>query len=170
MRAHAVLLAARGGRLTSPGLYALRSWMVSRHITAEVHGSAAWESLAEPLHKRKQDDPDSKLIIVGYSLGGMRACDLCNLLAQPHRAVSIDLLVTLVPPRRRLSWTVKKALNHTVKGGAWWSDYLYDAHGRDDPRIVNINHASELSITHYSIQALPSVHASIHRAVEEVIV
>jgi hypothetical protein len=143
--------------------------MNSRGICCSVYGGMSWDNLVGPIHQLKFANPDARIIIGGYSLGAMRACDLCNILARPEHQTVVDLLITLVPPPRTISWNVRRALNHTVKGGAWWSDYLSAANPNEQDRITNVNHFSVLSITHYTIQALPSVHSSIHKAIEEVV-
>ena len=109
-------------KVVSPGLTTLQAWMASHGVYTSMHGATEWNGLVDTLHRLKAGDPSRRIIIVGYSLGAAAACDLCNMLATSKRNVEIDLLVTLVPPRRYLSWNVKRALNFTVKGGSWWSD------------------------------------------------
>jgi hypothetical protein len=110
------------------------------------------------------------LAVIGYSLGGMRAVQLCNALADREHDTKVHLLATIVPPRGYIQWNVQKCINHTVSGGHFWnwaSDNIYAAEPSRQHRIQNIDYWGWLGVSHYAIQGYPAVHSSIYNAVVE---
>lgn len=169
MKAHAVVLAARYGRGTSPAMAGIWGALEAHpDITADFHGSMAWDELVQPLaHMRAAG---LGLIVIGYSLGAVRAIDLCNALAAEQ--AEVDLLCTIVPTRKELSWNVKRAINHTVPGGwaaNWWSDDISYANPKFANRLEAHHYAGLFGASHYVIQGYPAVVRSIIAAAKKVV-
>ena len=157
--------AARGGRLTSPGMGQMLSY-AERHGPVEFRGASSYEGVVQKIYDAKRLDKSVKAVLAGYSLGTVTCVEIARALVG-HSLV--DLMFLEVPPQMVVPQNVRRCVNHTVVGGwfilPWWSsDYVSAQDGATE--LNQFNYASVLGSTHLTVQGLREVHTSFRDEID----
>jgi len=156
----AMFWSGRGGRLTSPGIYALTNKLHAAGIDVSFYGPPVLQASlnAQIADLNAAFAGGQKIMLGGYSLGAMTAIEVAKLLQ--GLSVNVDLLATIVPAYGVVPGNVKEAVNHTIYGGRffiWPSDRL-DSFSGAATALTNIHYRDK---NHVTIQSDDRVHTDI---------
>jgi len=153
---HVVLLRGWFG-VFSTGLDSVADQLRAQGIEAEVAGHLHWSTAVAEILRERSAGQTGPLVLVGHSQGANNVIDMARSL-ESHN-ITVDLLVTLSPfLQDPIPANVVKAINY------------YQAPGRGQPivadqgfhgKIINVDLANDLTITHISIDKSARVQAEI---------
>jgi hypothetical protein len=156
---HAYLLRGWFG-VFSTGMDELAAELKAQGIKADAIGHMSWKSTLSKIVQDKASGKLGALVLVGHSQGAINVIEIARAL-ETHQ-IQVDLLVTLVPSmQNRVPVNVVRALNFYQNPG-WGSPLSADRDFRG--KISNIDLASELTVTHITIDKSAKVQAEIVRA------
>jgi hypothetical protein len=141
----------------STGLDRIADQLKAQGIDVEVAGHLYWSTaITEILHERSTGQT-RLLVLVGHSQGANNVINIARAL-QSH-GVTVDLLVTISPfLQDSIPSNVVKAINYYQAPG-WGQPVAADRGFRG--KIENVNLASDLTVTHITIDKNPKVQAGI---------
>ena len=147
--------------LFSTGMDELAAELKAQGIKANAIGHMAWKATVSKIVQDKASCSLGGLVLVGHSQGAINAIEIARAL-ESHK-ISVDLLVTLVPSMQNgVPANVLRALNFYQNPG-WGAPLSPDRDFRGE--LSNIDLASELTVTHITIDKTAKVQAEILRAV-----
>ena len=145
----------------STGMDELAAELKTKGVKASAIGHLSWKSTVSKIVEEKAAGKLGPLVLVGHSQGGNNAVEMARAL-ETHK-IPVDLLVTLAPfMQNPVPGNVVRALNFYQNPG--WGSPLTAVPGFRG-KISNIDLASELIITHITIDKSAKVQAEIVRAV-----
>ena len=144
----------------STGMDELAAEMKAQGIKADAIGHMSWKSTLSKIVQDKASGKLGALVLVGHSQGAINAIEIARAL-KAHK-IPVDLLVTLVPSGQNpVPVNVVQALNFYQNPG-WGSPLSADRDFRG--KLSNIDLASDLTVTHITIDKNAKVQAEIVRA------
>jgi hypothetical protein len=156
---HAYLLRGWFG-VFSTGMDELAAELKAQGIKADAIGHWSWKSTVSKIIQDKASGKLGALVLVGHSQGAINVIEIARVL-ETHK-IPVDLLVTLVPSmQNRVPANVMRALNFYQNPG-WGTPLSADRAFRG--KLSNIDLASELTVTHITIDKNAKVQAEIVRA------
>ncbi len=153
---HVVLLRGWFG-VFSTGLDSVADQLRAQGIEAEVAGHLHWSTAVAEILRERSAGQTGPLVLVGHSQGANNVIDMARSL-ESHN-ITVDLLVTLSPfLQDPIPANVVKAINYYQAPG-WGQPIVADQgfHGK----IINVDLANDLTITHISIDKSARVQAEI---------
>jgi hypothetical protein len=141
----------------STGLDSIADHLKAQGIEVEVAGHLYWSSALTEILRERSAGQTRLLVLVGHSQGANNVINIARAL-QSH-GVTVDLLVTISPfLQNSIPANVVKAINYYQAPG-WGQPVAADRgfHGK----IENVNLASDLTVTHITIDKNPKVQAGI---------
>jgi len=157
---HAYLLRGWFG-VFSTGMDELAGELKAQGIKANAIGHLSWKSSVSKIVEDKASCKLGALVLVGHSQGAINAIEIARAL-ESHK-IPVDLLVTLVPSMQNgVPANVLHAMNFYQNPG-WGAPLSADRDFRG--KLSNIDLASELTVTHITIDKNAKVQAEIVRAV-----
>ena len=145
----------------STGMDELAAELKAQGIKADAIGHMSWKSTLSKIVQDKASGTLGALVLVGHSQGAINAIEIARAL-ESHK-IPVDLLVTLVPSMQNgVPANVVRALNFYQNPG-WGAPLSADRDFRG--KLSNIDLASELTVTHITIDKNAKVQAEIVRAV-----
>ena len=145
----------------STGMDGLADELRAKGVDAKVAGHLHWSAAVADILRERSAVKSGPLILVGHSQGANNVIDMARAL-EPHR-VPVDLLVTLAPfMQDPVPANVLRAVNYYQSPG--WGAPLAPARGFHG-RLSNIDVASDLTITHITIDKSAKVRAEIVREI-----
>ena len=141
----------------STGLDSIADQLKAQGIEAEVVGHLYWSTALAEILRERSAGQTRLLILVGHSQGANNVIDIARSL-ESH-GVPVDLLVTISPfLQKPISANVVKAINYYQAPG-WGQPVAGDRgfHGK----IMNVDLAGDLTVTHITIDKNPKVQAEI---------
>jgi hypothetical protein len=153
---HVILLRGWFGVFSS-GLDSLAQQLRAQGIEAEVAGHLNWATEVAEILRERSAGQIRPLVLVGHSQGANNVIDMARSLESQH--VTVDLIVTLSPfLQNPIPANVVKAINYYQAPG--WGQPITPDRGFQG-KIVNFDLASDLTITHISIDKSARVQAEI---------
>lgn len=148
----------------STGMDELAAELKAKGVRASAIGHLSWKSTVSKIVQEKAAGKLGALVLAGHSQGGNNAVEMARAL-ETHK-IPVDLLVTLAPfMQNPIPGNVVRALNFYQNPG--WGSPLTGVPGFRG-KISNIDLASDLIITHITIDKSAKVQAEIVRAVLEI--
>jgi hypothetical protein len=141
----------------STGLDTIADHLKAQGIDVEVAGHLYWSTAITEILRERSAGQTRLLVLVGHSQGANNVINIARAL-QSH-GVTVDLLVTISPfLQNSIPANVVKAINYYQAPG-WGQPVAADRgfHGK----IENVNLASDLTVTHITIDKNPKVQAGI---------
>jgi hypothetical protein len=141
----------------STGLDSIADRLKAQGIEVEVAGHLYWSTALMEILRERPAGQTRLLVLVGHSQGANNVINIARAL-QSH-GVKVDLLVTISPfLQNSIPANVVKAINYYQAPG-WGQPVAADRgfHGK----IENVNLASDLTVTHITIDKNPKVQAGI---------
>ncbi len=160
-RTHVYLLRGWFG-VFSTGLDSVADELKSKGIDAVVEGHLSWSNSVAEIVRDRAAGKTGPLVLVGHSQGANNVIDMARSL-ETHK-ITVDLLITLTPfLQNPIPANVVHAINFYQAPG-WGAPLEGDKgfHGK----ITNVDLASDLTITHVSIDKSSKVQAQILREIE----
>ncbi len=160
-RTHVYLLRGWFG-VFSTGLDAVADELKSKGIDAVAEGHLSWSNSVAEIVRDHAAGKTGPLVLVGHSQGANNVIDMARSL-ETHK-ITVDLLITLAP-----------FLQNPVPGNVVHAINFYQAPGWGAPlegdkgfhgKITNVDLASDLTITHVSIDKSSKVQAQILHEIE----
>ena len=153
---HVVLLRGWFG-IFSTGLDSVADQLRAQGIRAEVAGHLSWSAEVAEILRERSAGQTGPLVLVGHSQGANNVIDMARSL-ESHN-ITVDLLVTLSPfLQNPIPANVVKAINYYQAPG--WGQPIVADHGFHG-KIINVDLADDLTITHISIDKSARVQAEI---------
>jgi len=153
---HVVLLRGWFG-VFSTGLDSVADQLSAQGIEAEVAGHLNWSTAVAEILRERSAGQTGPLVLVGHSQGANNVIDMARSL-ESHN-ITVDLLVTLSPfLQNPIPANVVKAINYYQAPG--WGQPIVADHGFHG-KIINVDLADDLTITHISIDKSARVQAEI---------
>lgn len=145
----------------STGLDTVASELRAKGIEAEVAGHLHWSSAVDEIVREQSAGETGPLALVGHSQGANNVIDMARSLNSHN--ITVDLLVTLAPSGQNpIPANVVKAINYYQSPG--WGDAVVPDHGFHG-KIINVNLAGDLTITHITIDKNAKIQAEIVREI-----
>jgi len=141
----------------STGLDSIADQLKAQGIEVEVAGHLYWSTALTEILRERSAGQTRLLVLLGHSQGANNVINIARAL-QSH-GVTVDLLVTISPfLQNSIPANVVKAINYYQAPG-WGQPVEADRgfHGK----IMNVNLASDLTVTHITIDKNPKVQAEI---------
>ncbi len=160
-RTHVYLLRGWFG-VFSTGLDSVADELKSKGIDAVVEGHLSWSNSVAEIVRDRAAGKTGPLVLVGHSQGANNVIDMARSL-ETHK-ITVDLLITLTPfLQNPIPANVVHAINFYQAPG-WGAPLEGDKgfHGK----ITNVDLASDITITHVSIDKSSKVQAQILREIE----
>jgi hypothetical protein len=160
-RTHVYLLRGWFG-VFSTGLDSVADELKSKGIDAVVEGHLSWSNSVAEIVRDRAAGKTGPLVLIGHSQGANNVIDMARSL-ETHK-ITVDLLITLTPfLQNPIPANVVHAINFYQAPG-WGAPLEGDKgfHGK----ITNVDLASDLTITHVSIDKSSKVQAQILREIE----
>jgi hypothetical protein len=145
----------------STGMDELAATLNAQGAKAEAIGHLSWKGAVAKIVQSRTGGKAGPLVLVGHSQGANNIIEMARSL-QTNK-ISVDLLVTLAPfMQDPIPANVIRAMNYYQSGG-WGAPLTTDRgfHGK----LSNIDVASDLKITHITIDKSARVQAEIARTV-----
>ena len=156
---HAYLLRGWFG-VFSTGMDELAGELKAQGIKANAIGHLSWKSTVSKIVEDRASCKLGALVLVGHSQGAINAIEIARAL-ESHK-IPVDLLVTLVPSMQNgVPANVLRALNFYQNPG-WGAPLRADGDFRG--KLSNIDLASDLTVTHITIDKNARVQAEIMSA------
>ena len=153
---HVVLLRGWFG-VFSTGLDSVADQLSAQGIEAEVAGHLNWSTAVAEILRERSAGQTGPLVLVGHSQGANNVIDMARSL-ESHN-ITVDLLVTISPfLQNPIPANVVKAINYYQAPG--WGQPIVADHGFHG-KIINVDLADDLTITHISIDKSARVQAEI---------
>jgi hypothetical protein len=141
----------------STGLDSIADHLKAQGIEVEVAGHLYWSTAITEILRERSAGQTRLLVLVGHSQGANNVINIARAL-QSH-GVTVDLLVTLSPfLQDSIPANVVKAINFYQAPG--WGQPVAAERGFRG-KIENVNLASDLTVTHITIDKNPKVQAEI---------
>jgi hypothetical protein len=141
----------------STGLDEMAAQLKQLGINAEVAGHVSWSSEVSAILRDRSAGRTDPLVLVGHSQGANNVIDMARAL-EPSR-INVDLLVTLSSVlQNRVPANVIKAINYYQAPG--WGQALEADQGFHG-KLINVNLANDLTVTHITIDKNSKVQAQI---------
>lgn len=141
----------------STGLDSIADHLKAQGIEVEVAGHLYWSTAITEILRERSAGQTRPLVLVGHSQGANNVINVARAL-QSH-GVMVDLLVTISPfLQNSIPANVVKAINYYQAPG-WGQPVAADRGFRG--KIENVNLASDLSVTHITIDKNPKIQAEI---------
>jgi hypothetical protein len=141
----------------STGLDRIADHLKAQGIEVEVAGHLYWSSAITKILRERSAGQTRLLVLVGHSQGANNVINIARAL-QSH-GVTVDLLVTISPfLQDSIPANVVKAINFYQAPG--WGQAVTAERGFRG-KIENVNLASDLTVTHITIDKNPKVQAEI---------
>jgi hypothetical protein len=145
----------------STGMDSLADELRVKGINAKVAGHLHWATAVEDILRERPADKTGPLVLVGHSQGANNVIDMARAL-EPHH-VAVDLVVTLAPfMQEPVPANVLRAVNYYQSPG--WGAPLTPGRGFRGS-LSNIDVASDLTVTHITIDKSARVRADIVREI-----
>jgi hypothetical protein len=145
----------------STGLDSIADHLKAQGIEVEVAGHLYWSTAITELLRDRSAGQSRLLVLVGHSQGANNVINIARAL-QSH-GVTVDLLVTISPfLQNSIPANVVKAINYYQAPG-WGQPVAADRGFRGKLETVNL--ASDLTVTHITIDKNPKVQAEILREI-----
>jgi hypothetical protein len=153
---HVILLRGWFG-VFSTGLDRIADQLKAQGIEVEVAGHLYWSTAVTQILRERSAGQARPLVLVGHSQGANNVINMARAL-QSH-GVTVDLLVTISPfLQDSIPANVVKAINYYQAPG-WGQPVAADRGFRG--KIENVNLASDLTVTHITIDKNAKVQAGI---------
>jgi hypothetical protein len=144
----------------STGMDELAAELKAKGIKANAIGHLSWRSTVSKIVQDKASGKLGALVLVGHSQGANNVIEMARAL-ETHK-IAVDLLVTLAPMMQDpVPGNVVRALNYYQNPG--WGAPLNTERGFRG-KLSNIDLASDLTVTHITIDKSAKVQAEIVRA------
>jgi hypothetical protein len=141
----------------STGLDSIANQLKAQGIEVEVAGHLYWSTALAKILGERSAGQTRLLVLVGHSQGANNVIDMAR--ALESHGVSVDLLVTIAPfLQNPIPANVVKAINYYQAPG-WGQPVAGDRgfHGK----IMNVDLAGDLTVTHVTMDKNPKVQAEI---------
>jgi len=141
----------------STGLDSIADQLKAQGIEVEVAGHLYWSTALTKILGERSASRTRLLVLVGHSQGANNVIDMAR--ALESHGVPVDLLVTISPfLQKPIPANVVKAINYYQAPG-WGQPVAGDQgfHGK----IMNVDLASDLTVTHITMDKNPKVQAEI---------
>ena len=145
----------------STGMDELAAALNAQGAKAEAIGHLSWKATVSKIVQSRTAGKTGPLVLVGHSQGANNVIVMARSL-ESHK-IAVDLLVTLAPfMQDPIPANVVRAMNYYQNPG--WGAPLTPGRGFQG-KLSNIDVASDLKITHITIDKSAKVQAEIVRAV-----
>jgi hypothetical protein len=145
----------------STGLDSIADQLKALGIEAKVAGHLNWSNEVAEILRSRSSGYSGPLVLVGHSQGANNVIDMARSLA-PYK-VNVDLLIALSPfMQNPVPANVVRAIDYYQ--GPGWGQPLEAGQGFHG-KIVNINLANDLTITHIGMDKSAKVQAEIVREI-----
>jgi hypothetical protein len=144
----------------STGMDELAAEMRAKGIKANAIGHLSWRSTVSKIVQDKASSKLGALVLVGHSQGANNVIEMAR--ALETYKIQVDLLVTLAPMMQDpVPGNIVRALNYYQNPG-WGAPLSTDRGFRG--KLSNIDLASDLTVTHITVDKSARVQAEIVRA------
>ncbi len=145
----------------STGMDELAAALNAQGAKAEAIGHLSWKATVSKIVQSRTGGKTGPLVLVGHSQGANNVIEMARSL-ETHK-IAVDLLVTLAPfMQDPIPSNVIRAMNYYQNPG--WGAPLTPGRGFQG-KLSNIDVASDVKITHITIDKSAKVQAEIVRAV-----
>jgi hypothetical protein len=145
----------------STGLDTIADQLKAHGIEAEVAGHLNWSNEVAEILRNRSAGRAEPLVLVGHSQGANNVIDMARSLEAYN--VTVDLLIALSPfMQNPVPANVAKAIDYYQ--GPGWGQPLEPGKGFHG-KIVNINLADDITITHIGMDKSAKVQAEILREI-----
>ena len=141
----------------STGLDSIADQLKAQGIEVEVAGHLYWSTALAEILRERSAGQTRLLVLVGHSQGANNVINIAR--ALESHSVTVDLLVTISPfLQNPIPTNVVKAINYYQAEG-WGQPVAGDRgfHGK----IMNVDLARDLTVTHVTIDKNPKIQAEI---------
>jgi hypothetical protein len=141
----------------STGLDSIADQLKAQGIEVEVAGHLYWSTALAEILRERSAGQTRLLVLVGHSQGANNVINIAR--ALESHGVTVDLLVTISPfLQNPIPANVVKAINYYQAPG-WGQPVAGDRgfHGK----IMNVDLAGDLTVTHITIDKNPKIQADI---------